>query len=700
MTRVAYRNADLYLQKVSGQSPGPANGTTKSRSTLTGPRPPTFKTSGRKIFQDSITSPTNLSSTQLENAVNNLNMSSVPNTPVQPRAASPVLESMGETPAETEVMESMGSDGHEPVMPLQQPCLAHSHHYGTYHGQVHGPNHGQGHAYGYSTIGYGTMPAQHSHVPYYDPSQQQYQQQQYHPTHMSQEQYLQLQQQQLQQQQEYLRQQHAAHAAAHGYIPSPPSSTPVSAHMAQPAPEATSNVTTTTPQPKTIAPRIVPIVPIPKYTIVNPPKTEIETLNDEQDDDWAPEPPPRDPPKAADKPSSRPPSRPHTPITPLQSESFSAIATIQPKQFEPGEHPQASNSSHSSPSSTRPPSLTSSSLQSQPQDEPVRVPLPPPREFRRKSETPVLPTTVVNRPRSNYFIPGVSPSTTTTSINTSSTTSTISVGSSMAKPSSLSKTNGAPTPGTVRDNSAKFNALATTTTTTGSGGAPKTFTPKTTKNSTFTSASDATATATSNPWTTRKAVDHLRKNSLSKGSGPTMLSNFVPKSKRLSETPATPTSSSSPTTVTTSTVAITQKELPPIRSSSKSPAPTPVSPSGAVNGRNAQDDVLQAPEYGVDYDSKCVLTDEHKEDATLPDPPASAFSDSARALTPVSKENTNEIAKHTETIKDAPLSSKGPTTSPSPSPPPPSVSTAGVGASVPPSRANNKSGTTGSSAGI
>ncbi|KAG0021133.1 hypothetical protein BGZ81_009063 [Podila clonocystis] len=484
---------------------------------------------------------------------------------------------MGEAPPEPAVMESMGSDGHEPVQPHPHP---NSQHYGTYGGNGYGPH-------GHNWSGYGTMPTSYNY-PY----------QPHNTTHLSQEQYLQLQQQHHQQQQEYLRQQHSAHAAAHGYLPTPvPGQSPVpgSAHLQQPAPAT---------QSKTISPRIVPIVPIPKYTIVVPPKTEIETLDDnEQDDDWAPEPPPRDPPKNGDnKLPSRPHSRPHTPVLPSAEPSSSNNIFL--KQFEP---------------ETTSTSTSSDSLSSLKEED--RIPLPEPREFRRKSVTPPLPPAPVNRPIPSFFIPG------------NSNSSTILSGSTFTKPSNSSRLDGKPAPGTVRANSAKFNALATgggdiTLSTSPTISSPKTFTPKT-ANSAI-SSTDATATAMSNPWTTRKAVDNLRRNSLSKGSGSSMLSTYViPKSRRLSE--ATPSSTIVPKEK------FVDKELPPIRSA------TPASQTGstsAVESVKSMD--LTGVPYDVDYDSKCVLTDEHKEDASLPAPPTSAFADSASPPIPLADEGSKE----------------------------------------------------------
>ncbi|KAG0097372.1 hypothetical protein BGZ93_002868, partial [Podila epicladia] len=411
---------------------------------------------------------------------------------------------------------------------------------------------------------------------------------------------MQLQQQHYQQQQEHLRQQHSAHAAAHGYLPTPtPGQLPVpgSAHLQQPAPAT---------QSKTISPRIVPIVPIPKYTIVVPPKTEIETLDDdEQDDDWAPEPPPRDPPKDGDnKTPSRPSSKPHTPALP-SAEPSSSIGIFS-KEFEL--------------ETTTSTSTSSDSLSSLKEED--RIPLPEPREFRRKSVTPPLPPTPVNRPTPSFFIPG------------SSSSSTILSGSAYTKPSSSGRSDGKPAPGTVRANSAKFNALATggggvtSSTSSSSTISPKALTPKTANSSA--SSTNATVTATSNAWTTRKAVENLRRNSLSKGSGSSMLSTFaIPKSRRLSE--ATLSSATVPKEK------FADKELPPIRSA------TPASQTGSTSAveRVKSMDLTGVP-YDVDYDSKCVLTDEHKEDASLPAPPASAFADSASPLTPLADEGSKE----------------------------------------------------------
>ncbi|KAF9389808.1 hypothetical protein CPC16_005543 [Podila verticillata] len=581
---------DLYLQKV-GQSnaPGPgATGTTKPRSTLTGPRPPTFKASSRKIFQSTtisspITSPSTPTSTQMESAVNGLSLSS-PNALGQ-RSPSPILESMGEAPPEPAVMESMGSDGHEPAIPHSHPH-PHSQHYGTYNGQGYGsqPN----------WSGYGTMPTNY-HQLYYNPNQPQ------GTTHLSQEQYLQLQQQHYQQQQEYLRQQHSDRAAAHGYLPTLPGlPAPGSTHLQQPAPQT---------QSKTISPRIVPIVPIPKYTIVVPPKTEIETLNDdEQDEDWAPEPPPRDPPKSGDnKPPSQPSSRSHTPVLPLTGFSSSSNGFVS-TQFEP---------------ETTTSTLSSDSLSSLKEED--RIPLPEPREFRRKSVTPPLPPTPVNRPTPSFFIPG--------SNKSSTNTSSILSGSAFTKPSSTDRSDGKPTPGTVRANSEKFNALATGGGTTSSASSssilgPRPFTSKNANSSA--SSTHASATATSNPWTTRKAVDNLRRNSLSKGSSGSMLSGFVvPKSRRLSE--------AAPSSVILPKETFVDKELPPIRSSMPASMMT-----GSGAGESVKSMDLSGVPYDTDYDSKCVLTDEHKEDASLPAPPASAFADSAPPVLPLAEEGSKE----------------------------------------------------------
>ncbi|KAG0338491.1 Transforming growth factor beta-1-induced transcript 1 protein [Podila humilis] len=613
--------ADLYLQKVNGQSSGPgATGTTKSRSTLNGPRPPTFKASSRKIFQNdtsaftsSVSSPIVSSpkptSTQLETIVKSLSLYPAAN-PTQ-RPSSPILESMGEAPPAPAVMESMGSDGHEPVIPAHQPLPAHSAPYGTFNG--HGYNAHAGSNWPMNR--YGTMPPhlnpQHS---YYNTTQQQQQ-----SVHLSEEQYMQLQRQQYLQQQEYLRQQHASHAAAHGYLPTPAtgqSLVPSNALLQQPATPAT--------QSKTISPRIVPIVPIPKYTVVVPPKTEIETL----DDDWAPESPPQDPPKAIESnPPSRPPSRPRTPILPPRDVlSASSISDI---SLQAEQEPQVSSES----------TLLK---------EEDRIPLPPPREFRRKSVTPPLPPTPVNRPTPSFFIPG------STKDSTSTTPSTKKIGSAFTKTSGSGRVDEQPAPGSVRANAAKFDTLTAshgTASSTSSShlSSPRTCTSKA-ANSVAVSATDVAATATTNPWTTRKALENRRRNSLSKGSGATMLSGFVPKSRRLSE--------NYPSSVIVSKDKFEDKELPPIRNT------TLVPQTGSTANGGASVDMGGVP-FDVDYDSKCVLTDEHKEDASLPAPPAVAFVDSAVPAIPLAEEDSKEILITSENTEERSRSSS-PTTQPIP----------------------------------
>ncbi|KAG0010162.1 hypothetical protein BGZ80_001715, partial [Entomortierella chlamydospora] len=138
----SFLSKDLYLQQVSNQSAAPgANGTTRSRSTLTGPRPPTFgsKFNSRKIFQDgppsaTLTSPRTPTTAQIDNVVKGLSLSPMPET-TNNRSSSPILESMGESgppAAEEPVMESMGSDGYSVEELLHQQRLAA---YGTVNNQ-------------------------------------------------------------------------------------------------------------------------------------------------------------------------------------------------------------------------------------------------------------------------------------------------------------------------------------------------------------------------------------------------------------------------------------------------------------------------------------------------------------------------------------------------------------------------------------
>ncbi|KAF9540121.1 hypothetical protein EC957_004635 [Mortierella hygrophila] len=660
----------MYLQKVNGQSSGGgpgATGTARSRSTLNGPRPPNFgsKVSSRKIFQDgNSTSPsmspssplTPTATAHIESAVKTLSLSSAPSHPsnhqaAAARAPSPILESMGESgpPPAPVIMESMGSDDYGPpdnhMLQQQFGGMANgpsSQHYATVTGFMGGtgqswPGNGYGpgpHPHSHThpqhhTVGYGSQTigpggyypnGNHSHNNnYYDPNLQhqppQQQQQPQYPVHLSQEQYLQLQQQHYQQEQEYLRQKHSQNAAVLGYYPTNatasghiqiPGTTPV---LAQPVP-------TPATISKTITPRIVPIVDIPKYTTINPSKTEIETLNDEQDnDDWAPELPPRDPPKksdivavaaaAVDKPMPKPPSQPRTPIDTifLPDRSPSPKISIPPTSVNSETYPASASSSGAAADSPR------SKLSSHPttpilSDTPGfgdeisqedRIPMPPPREFRRKSTASptITPPLAMSDRTTSSGIFSLGPTSSTTSVSSST----------FARPNSASSTTGSsfrvkattPTPGTVRANSAKFNAMAASG---NSNSNPATVFSKGTGS--IIGSSDTTAAATSNPWTSRKAAGNLQSNSLSKGTG-----SSSPKTRGSLDLPASSSSSfssnSSSSTKSHSIVippeVYADKELPPIRSA------TPQSRSSTPG--------VQEP-IPVDYDSKCILTEEDK----------------------------------------------------------------------------------------
>ncbi|KAF9088870.1 hypothetical protein BGX23_007043 [Mortierella sp. AD031] len=687
MAYITKDQLNLYLQKVNGQSAGPGvNGTARSRSTLNGPRPPNFgsKVSSRKIFQDGGASPAippssvmTPTTAHIESAVKNLGLSSAPSpSSYQPRAPSPILESMGDdgSPPAPVIMESMGSDDYGPEDPMLQqqqqqqqqqgfggmPNGPPSQHYGTVSGFAAG--HGQtwpANGYGpksaphphpqHHTVGYGSqtiVPGQyylngnHNHMNnnYYNPNlhlQQQPQQPQY-PVHLSQEQYLQLQQQQYQQQQEYLRQKHVQNAAAHGYTPTPATG---SGHMPGP-PGATPTLAHPVPTPsaavsKTITPRIVPIVEIPKYTTINPPKTEIETLNDEQDDDdWAPEPPPRDPPKksaidaaaavvvaAEDKPKPKPSSRPHTPIdtvflperppTPkisiptksVASESFPASASSAA-----ADSPRSKASSH--PSTPIAPDTLGSTEELSQED---RIPMPPPREFRTKSNaSPPIATALssIDLSTSNGIF-RVGPSTTASSVTSvgSSTFARPNSASSTTTSSSIRTKGATPTPGTVRANSAKFNALAASgiNNNNNTDSNPKAVPSK--SNSLTNGSSDATATATSNPWTSSKVVENLRRNSLSKGSG-----SGVPKNRKSLDLPTSSSSSTYSSDSGSSTkrqspvippAEYVDKELPPIRAATPQSRPATPRSQGPIQANNNVS-------YDFDYDSKCIVTEEDK----------------------------------------------------------------------------------------
>ncbi|KAF9989962.1 hypothetical protein BGZ75_004147 [Mortierella antarctica] len=567
MSYITKDQLSLYLQKVSGQSTGPgATGTARSRSTLTGPRPPTFgsRTTGRKIFQDgppsaTVTAKPSTTPTpttpQLDSAVKTLSLSSLPSTPIDHhRPASPILESMGEAAQEV-VMESMGSEDYESAEAMYR-----QQHYGPFPGQqAYGPAGQHWHAQGY---GNQATPSQFYHN-HHDNNQQQ------HSMHLSQEQYLQLQQQQYEQQQGYLRQQHSAHAAAHGYVPTQSLSAapvqvqgPGSTHLHHPKP-------TTPTVSKTITPRIVPVVDIPKYTVINPPKTEIDD-DAEEDDNWAPEPPPRE---SAKKDTPRTLS-PYKQTESLKSSGPSAPTAGISRHFEAIENRSPlSTSTPSSPLSS--PAITPNlgeAISAVVAIEEDRVPMPPPREFLRKSSTitppppPALPG-VIN----GVFKPS-SPANGSRPGNSSSSSSRIA---------------GIPAPGTVRANSAKFNSLI-------SAGTTGTMTPKT-KNA-YSSPTEATAAAASNPWMSRKAVEPPRKNSLSQGSG-------AASRKSIEEHSDTTVWNSKPVPVPSELDV--DKELPPIRSATPQSTPAPLS--------NTTDQ-----QVGAHHDeSKCILTDDEDKAASL-----------------------------------------------------------------------------------
>ncbi|KAF9275455.1 hypothetical protein BGZ68_010778 [Mortierella alpina] len=575
MSYITKDQLNLYLQKVSSQSTGPgAIGTARSRSTLTGPRPPTFgsRVAGRKIFQDGPPSgatpptppkpsmPATSTTPQLDSAVKNLSLSSLPSTPVnQQRPASPILESMGEAVQEV-VMESMGSEDYEAAGAMYR-----QQHYGTFPGQQgYGPTGQLWHAQGYANQ---ATPSQFYHN-HHDNNQQQ------HPMHLSQEQYLQLQQQQYEQQQGYLRHQHSAHAAAHGYIPTQSPSAvhaqlqgPESTHLHHPKPTAPT-------VSKTITPRIVPVVDIPEYTIINPPKTEIDD-EAEEDNNWAPEPPPRESAKKV---------TPRTSSPYRSSESSKTLGSSVP---------MAGSSQHVEASESRSPRSTSSSTLSSQAGTPNpgeatsptmvaleedRVPMPPPREFLRKGSTTTPPPPPSLPGVTNGVFKPSSPA------NGSRPTSSSSSSSSSSSPSRIA---GIPAPGTVRANSAKFNSLISAGTT--NSLSPKTLAPK--GKNTGTSPTEATAIAVSNPWTSRKAIETLRKNSLSKECGAASRNSLEAHSD-------TAIWNSKPVPVPPELDV--DKELPPII------AATPQSPAAASS-------IEMDQQIGAQYDeSKCILTDEDR----------------------------------------------------------------------------------------
>ncbi|KAG0247471.1 hypothetical protein BG011_001423, partial [Mortierella polycephala] len=382
---------------------------------------------------------------------------------------------MGETPGEETIMESMGCEDHGPASSMYQ------------HGHS-AINSRQWSTPGYNTgphmqhlAGYGNQaaPSQYYHNQY-DQNQQQ------HSVHLSQEQYLQLQQQQYQQQQQ--------HAVSMGYQPlSTPS---LSAHLQSPG----SQIHPPTPTPtvsKSITPRVVPIVDIPKYTIVNPPKTEIE------DDDWAPEPPPRDPPKENDvEQADRSLSGSHPPVMATQSTRPPAPEIVIPQNpvSDVSDSPRSRLSSH--------PTTPLSTAESTPTEE-DRTPLPPPREFRRKeapSPPPVTTNTVSTRLNSNGEFTVSGPGSKFNFPQPSTLTNKKSAG--------ISDLPGAPVPGTVRAKFEKFNALASGTGARTGGMDMSNSKAASSKGvgSAFKS-SEVIATTTANPWATRKTIDTLGRTS-------------------------------------------------------------------------------------------------------------------------------------------------------------------------------------------
>ncbi|KAF8975740.1 hypothetical protein BGZ46_008882 [Entomortierella lignicola] len=534
MAYITKDQLNLYLQEVGNKSANPgANGTTRSRSTLTGPRPPTFraKANSHKIFQDgppsSVLSPRTLSNTQLDSAVKSLSLSSTPSTPNNETSGNTILESMGESgpPAPEPVLESMGSDGYSVEELLQQ--------------QRHIANGTVNNQQGWPAPGYNTGYQQQYPGGYVNqPIPPQFYQQQ-PSVHMSQEQYLQQQLQQ-QQQQEYIRRQHAAHAAAHGYYPLASPST----HLPSPVKPQSST------QTPTITPRIVPIVDIPKYTVVNPPKAEVE--EEEKDDDWAPEPPPRDPPKVTDTNTGE--------ITPPQERTPIGVDVTQKTLSKSVESPQSKPTT---------PITTENSMPS----EEDRVPLPPPREFRRKSESPPASTTssiLTVRPSPDGIFRPTPPS---KSPSASTLTS--------------SKKTGIPAPGTVRANSAKFNAIAAEAGNNNTLKSPKAISPKVASSLLSPTSATSNGSATS-PWASRKPVDHPHINSPSRVSSAGISVKPSPTSSAdSSRRNSVPVTLPSPETYA-------NKELPEVNVDKELP---PIKPDFSE-------------QYDTDHDSKCIVTEE------------------------------------------------------------------------------------------
>ena len=456
--------------------------------------------------------------------------------------------------------------------------------------------------FGWTGSGYGMGPHPHQHPGGYGnqaPPHQYYNtfhgnHQQQHPMHMSQEQYFTLQQRQYQQpHQDYIRHQHLSQAAAHGYHPSPTPSasmqSPAGSHIQQPG-------STSTPS-KTITPRIVPIVDIPKYTVVNPPKAEVEVeaeaeydehesdqedeQEDEQDDDWAPEPPPRDIPRKNEiKPVEKSPALPPTPIEAVQPPS-----PPMPKVEVPTKPRVTESLSHSLSKPITHPTTGVTGENSMPTEE-DRVPLPPPREFRRKSPaSPTLTTATTKTTLAQNVSDGVfrlgSPSRPTSSPTNSSSSVQTSRTNSPKRANAL-------LPGTVRANSAMFNAMAASNKE-NTVSRPNSVSPK---SSTSTiSRIDTSTPAGTNPWSARKA-----------GINGTEPRSSTPKSAKSMDM-FSDTSSSKSLPLSNVSEADVNKELPPIRPE------TPKSRSGTpeVLVNHQMDGQLD-----IEHDSKCILTEEDK----------------------------------------------------------------------------------------
>ncbi|KAG0299937.1 hypothetical protein BGZ98_009633 [Dissophora globulifera] len=367
--------------------------------------------------------------------------------------------------------------------------------------------------------------------------------------------------------------------------------------------QASVPTTTSTPS-KTITPRIVPIVEIPKYTTINPPKTEIVDDNVDSDNDWAPDPPPRDSPKKIDTKvtakllaSTGPPTPPKVDI----------------QQQKPVSVASSFKSSPTSASHPTTPVLTENAMPA----EDDRVPLPPPREFRRQSvglqtltgagagAVEAAATTSPGSSVTSLTRPGSSSIFRVTQTSSPSSTQTTTAGSSF-------KNTSVPAPGTVRTNSAKFNALAASA----SGKdaplpSPKSISPKS-ANSVLSSTNIAGST-TSSPWTARKSVENTRRNSLPKGSALAATLGSVPTKERKSlDGSSATTGSPRQESVVIPPETYADKELPPIR-----PDTPPSSQPAIITAVAAE--MTATPLRGhyfnaqpVSDEGKCIVTEEDK----------------------------------------------------------------------------------------